>query len=275
MKRVLLAILLLPILLVTAACRPTTPAILQFSDGAKALPPIDVSDAKWAAENVTVYEPYELHNVEFRGVPAPALLDSVYGAAWRKGQIFSMTALDGYVSTVPVSRFLGHKAWFAFARTDRPAFTLDKQVPKVETVSLGPVYLVWDSVHDATVRAEGDHGWPYQLATVKLTTFADAFPGLAPPEPGTPDAAAGFELFTAHCAACHSLDGHGGKVGPELNAPHSVTEYWQPQWLHQWIDNPQSVRKGTAMPGLPTQVPERQKAIDQIIAYLKAMTHGP
>ena len=273
MKRMLL---LLPLLVLTACPKPRHEAVVTFSQGTNAAVKVDLGqgDTRFPPESVRVYEPYELRDVEFWAVPAGAVLDAVYGDKWRTGQVLSMTALDGYVSTVPVSRFLSHKAWFAIARTDREEFTLDKKVPKVETVGLAPVCLVWDSIHDAAIRAEGDHGWPYQLAHVQLTTFAAAFPGLAPPEHSAPEASAGFDLFTAHCASCHSIDGHGGKVGPELNAPHNVTEYWQPQWLHQWIDNPQSIRKGTAMPGLPTHVPERQKAIDDIIAYLKAMAHG-
>ena len=31
----------------------------------------------------------------------------------------ALIARDGYTATVPVSRFLSHKAWFAFAREDR------------------------------------------------------------------------------------------------------------------------------------------------------------
>ncbi len=260
-----------------AACKSQPTALVAFADRANNTTKLDVAveSGKVHAEAVTVYEPYELRDVTFRGVPAQAVLDSAYGEKWRKSEVISLVALDGYTTTVPVSRLLAHKAWFAFARTDRTDFVLDKKVPKAETVAIAPVYLVWDSVHDAAIRAEGDYGWPYQLASVRLTTFAQAFPGLAPPEHGTSEAAEGFALFTRYCATCHSLDGHGGKVGPELNAPHNVTEYWQPQWLHQWIDNPQSIRKGTAMPGMPAQVPQRQKAIAAVIAYLKAMTHGP
>ena len=33
---------------------------------------------------------------------------------------------------------------------------------------------------------------------------------------GAGDAADGKELFTKHCAACHTLFGEGGKVGPDL-----------------------------------------------------------
>ena len=269
MKRLLI---LLPLLV---ACKPNLHAEVDFAAGAAAVTKLDLGAAETGltAEQVTVLEPYELREVTFVAVPAAAVLDRAYGDKWRKAEALSLVARDGYTSTLPTTRFLNHKAWFAFARVDRPDFVLDKKVPKVETVSIAPIYLVWDSIKDATIRAEGDYGWPYQLANVKLTTFAEAYPGLAPPEPGTPEIAAGIEVFTHYCATCHSLDGHGGKVGPELNAPHNVTEYWQPQWLHQWIDNPPSVRKGTAMPGLPANVPQRQAAIDNVIAYLKAMTH--
>lgn len=260
-------------LLVLAACKSPPAPMLLFLDGEKQLgrPSILALKPPLAAETVRVFEPYEQRDVTFTALPAGPLLDRVYGPKWRSGQLFSLVAADGYAAAVPVARFVAHRAWFAVARTDRGEFVLDKKVPKAETVAIDPVYLIWDSANDAVIRAEGDFGWPYQLATVKLTTFAEAFPGLAPPEPVSPTVAAGFDLFTRYCATCHSLSGRGGKVGPELNWPHSVTEYWRPEWLLRWIEAPQSLRAGTAMPGLPPQVPEREKAAAAIVAYLRAM----
>ncbi len=271
MKHALLVWLLL------TACSPRPSAVVAFAADGAAVTQLDLAAtaAPLQPQTVTVFEPYEQRDVAFHALPATAVLDAAYGARWRKAEALGLVALDGYTTTVPVSRLLSHSAYFAISREDRADFVLDKKVPKPETVAIAPVYLIWDSAKDPVIRAEGDYGWPYQLASVNLTTFAQAFPGLAPPALGTAEAAEGFELFTRYCATCHSIDGHGGKVGPELNAPHNVTEYWQPQWLHQWIDNPQSIRKGTAMPGLPAHVPERQKAIAAVIAYLKAMTHGP
>lgn len=260
-----------------AACqqKPDVTLTLVSSAGAPRTVALSALQAAVAPETVTIAEPYEQKDVTFLGVPAAAALDHVLGATWRQSQVLQLVAKDGYTATIPTERLLTHKAWLAYERADRPEFVLDKVVPKVETVAIAPFYLVWDSKHDQQIRAEGDYGWPYQLATIRTMSFAEAFPGLAPPEPATPTVARGFTLFTQHCATCHSLSGHGGKVGPELNAPHSVTEYWKPEWLHQWIDHPQSVRQNTAMPGLPAHVPDRAAAVDAIIAYLTAMAPHP
>lgn len=259
--------------LTALACKETPETAIGFfaADQRVVEAPMSTWQKQVHAETVTVHEPYEIAEVTFRALPANAVLDAAYGPAWRQAQMLSLQALDGYVTTVPTSRFLEHKSWFAFARTDRDAFTLDKKVPKVETVQLGPAYLIWDSKNDPAMRVDGDYGWPYQLALIKTQTFAEAFPGLEPPEPVSPTALAGFHLFSRYCATCHALNGHGGKVGPELNQPHSVTEYWQPTWLRRWIDNPQQIRANTAMPGLPASVPNREQALDDILGYLRVM----
>ena len=69
-----------------------------------------------------------------------------------------MTCSDGYKPSVPVRRFLEHRALLAYARTDQPSdFTLLKgDVQPAKRVALGPWYLVWENQRDATVRAEGD-----------------------------------------------------------------------------------------------------------------------
>jgi putative heme-binding domain-containing protein len=46
-----------------------------------------------------------------------------------------------------------------------------------------------------------------KLAAKRLQSFAMA----------KPDAALGAKLFEKHCAACHQVAGHGGKVGPQLD----------------------------------------------------------
>ena len=247
----------------SVAVGPAAPQTIAWAQLSAGQPPV----------TVTVYEPYEQRDVTFSGIPAADALDRALGPAWRKSEVLQLIAQDGYTAAIPTQRLLTHKAWLAAARTDRPDFVLDKKVPKVETVAIAPFYLVWDSKNDPEIRAEGDYGWPYQLATVRTTTYHDAFPGLDPPEPVSPTVARGFALFAQHCATCHSLNGHGGKVGPELNAPHSVTEYWKPEWLRRWIDKPAEIRHNTAMPGLPAHVANRAQAVDDVIAYLTAMAN--
>jgi len=71
--------------------------------------------------------------------------------------------------------------------------------------------------------------------------------------------------------ACHTINGQGGGKAPELNYPVSVTEYFKPEYLKQWIDSPASLRYNTTMPALAAEIPEREKVIAEIIAYLTAM----
>jgi len=56
------------------------------------------------------------------------------------------------------------------------------------------------------------------------------------------------QVFNQLCIACHSLGGQGGQVGPALD---TVGERMTRQEFITWLENPQKVRPGTAMPDLP------------------------
>jgi mono/diheme cytochrome c family protein len=148
---------------------------------------------------------------------------------------------------------------------------LKKDVSPARRAELGPFYLVWQNLSDRVIRAEGDYGWPYQLASVELVDFAARFPKLAPPAGASAAARRGFELYRVHCLKCHSINDEGGKTGPELNYPKSVTEYWRPGPLREWILDPSAFRFRSAMPGLPRELPERGRKVGDIVAYLSAM----
>ena len=66
------AIVLLTLL---AACKPEVHAEVHFARGATAVATVDVADpaGKVGAEDVTVYEPYELRDISFRGIRDCAL----------------------------------------------------------------------------------------------------------------------------------------------------------------------------------------------------------
>lgn len=80
-------------------------------------------------------------------------------------------------------------------------------------------------------------------------------------------ASRGATLFKQRCATCHMVNGIGGAVGPELNVPRSVTEYWEEPALRQMMKDPGLVRKNSKMPAF--QLPE--STIDDILAYLNWM----
>jgi len=56
------------------------------------------------------------------------------------------------------------------------------------------------------------------------------------------------QVFNQMCLACHSLGGQGGKVGPALD---TVGDRMSKEQFQTWLDNPQLVKPGTAMPDLP------------------------
>lgn len=60
------------------------------------------------------------------------------------------------------------------------------------------------------------------------------------------------------CTACHALGGQGGNVGPALDG---VGDKYDPAYLHRWLDDPQSVKPGTAMPKLPLTDAEREELV--------------
>lgn len=88
---------------------------------------------------------------------------------------------------------------------------------------------------------------------------------------GLPDdspAVRGNKLFESTCSSCHKINGIGGGVGPELNRPYSVTEYWKDEYLKKLLTDPNSVREGSKMPAFHLA----DDKIDDILAYLKWMS---
>lgn len=223
-------------------------------------------------EPARVHEPYEEQPVAFVGLPFEAVLDAVYGAAWRGEEEILFTCTDGYQPTLPVARVLGHRAWLAFERPDRPDFSIDKfESGARRRVAVGPFYLVWDNLDDEVVRMDGDYGWPYQLVGIDLIRATDRFPKMVPPPPVSERVARGFTAYRMYCSRCHAMNGQGGRIGQDLNFPLNPTEYRDTAWIEAWIDDPTRVNPNTRMPGLSPALPARKQVIADIVAYLGAM----
>jgi cytochrome c2 len=224
------------------------------------------------AETVRVFEPYEEREVAFRALPLPAVLDAIYGEQWRRDDELLFTCRDGYQPTVPVSRVLAHRAWLAFERPGAPAFTIHKfESGRHQDVPVAPFYLIWENVADTQVRAEGDWGWPYQLVGVELIRSRERFPYMAPPASAPAEVQRGFSAFRIHCSRCHTVNGEGGHVGPELNTAASPAGRRDPTWLRTWIADPNRIAPGTRMEPLNPALPDRDAVIASIIAYLQAI----
>jgi len=227
------------------------------------------------SRSVRVFEPYEQREVTFEALGFGALLDAIYPGLWRDQEELLFTCSDGYQPTLPVQRVLEHRAWLAFDRSDEPGFTIHKhESGETKRIGLAPFYLIWENLDDAQLLSEGDYGWPYQLVAIDVIRTRDHFAEMAPPESAPRNVLDGFAAFRVHCSRCHTINGQGGSIGPELNGPVPSVESRSRGWLERRIDDPSLVMEKARMPRLNPQLPERERVIDDLLAYLEAMAQA-
>jgi nitric oxide reductase subunit C len=92
-------------------------------------------------------------------------------------------------------------------------------------------------------------------------------PGWPPaPQAAAAEAPRGYELFLAqHCDACHTIQGRGGQVGPDLSREGSRQDR---QWILDQINNPHNHRPDSVMFSF-AQLPDADK--DLLAEYLASL----
>ena len=224
-------------------------------------------------QNIVVFEHQTGRDQYYNGAPFNALMDEAFGPSWRQAEEVLFTCVDGYQPSIPVAEFLKYDATFAYEKAEGGPFSLQSKIHN-KVVELGPWYVVWDNKARVATGTDSPAWWPYQVVQVELVTFEKQFGALAPGRLASPEAKRGFLAWRKYCAACHSVNGIGSRLGPELNWPESVTAWFKPGWLVRWIDDPASMRWGTTMPGLKqvlskTDDRERKKIAEDIVAWLR------
>jgi mono/diheme cytochrome c family protein len=233
----------------------------SFQDLAKIVKPREIK----------IWEPHEQKEVVFKAFAAEEVFTAVYGVDWKKAEEALFTCSDGYQPSLPVDEFTKHKGFLAFARVGSKEFSV-MNPEKKEMIPVGPAYLIWENIDDASIRNQGTiPGWPYQVTTIDLIRFYDRFPHMAPPPTAGAAATRGFAQFRTRCMACHTVNGEGGGKGVELNYPSNPTEYWKADWLRRWIANPQSIRYNSDMHAFDQHLPTWKADLDDVVAYLETM----
>lgn len=204
--------------------------------------------------------------MSYRAIPLDALLEGVSAQ-----DHLQAVATDGFaaeIAAAPVMQPKGAKAWLAIEDPAHPWSPLNNG-----THSAGPFYLVWTNPQADNI---GREEWPYAMSTLRVLAPVSArFPALLPdPKLATGDPVNnGFALFQKNCLACHRLNKAGdSQLGPDLNLPHSPTEYFSAGYLRQYIRDPQSLREWPQgkMPAIPREVLSDTE-LDHVIAYLEHM----
>lgn len=257
-----------------AAPLPAADALTFLVDGqpSAVLPKVELLQ-RFKMETVRVWDPFEQAEVAFDATPLPAVLDAGLGPSWRSRQDLLFVAKDGYTAPLPVARLLAKRAWLAVAKAGKRPLQIK---PKAGgSIDAAPYYVIWDSLADQELRAEGDHGWPFQTVRIEVADLAQRWPKLQVSERAGPAAQRGAAVFLGWCLPCHAIAGQGGSVGPELAEPVGVVHAWNHRWLAAWIDDPTKVRRGAKMPPPPLPAGDRQQHIADVIAYLQAVSPTP
>ena len=220
--------------------------------------------------SVTVDNPTDSKVHTYQGISLPVLLKQVFGKSWKEFELVKFITRDGYQPVIPTESIVaasgvistGEKGYAGFRKLQRK---------NGETVDPGPFYLVWENINAKGSREDPWLSWPWQITGLELTSLTREFPHSAPPDHSGNIAKEGYLAFRQHCIKCHTINGDGGNVGPELNYPVSVTEYWKEEWLARFIADPKSIHPDSKMIPFYRDVKNRQTVISAIIAYLKAM----
>jgi cytochrome c2 len=172
---------------------------------------------------------------------------------------------DGYKPMMPLQKFLSVKSFLAVSDVDAPkGESWSKIIKDGREMKADPFYLVYQDLSPK----DTDFKWPYNLIKIHIVPAIGNISLLYPKD----DTAAkiGFELFDRNCISCHAINKIGGSMGPELNYPKSVTEYWDHKQLKKFIQNPASFRNGVRMPKIANLT---EKEIESIVYYLNYMAN--
>ena len=221
-------------------------------------PPVKITvDQDPVYKTKKVYEGYPLKEI-LKTIP------SLQGFSPNE-TIIVFTAADGYDVSIPYKDAMSEQGFIAFRDLAAPnnkewvEFKFGRKM-----ITPAPYYLVWPKQG----LNKWKYPWPFQLVNISFQPASIYF-GSAAPANKSADVKKGFILFSQYCIRCHSINLTGGQVGPELNVPRNVTEYFKENELAGFILNAPSYRAGTKMPVFDDLI--NQNEMEDLLDYLKQM----
>jgi mono/diheme cytochrome c family protein len=234
---------------------------LVFARDGKPVATLDVAamTAIVKAADVDPDDPVYKTRKHYRAVPLRPLLERAYGnLGTLKGKQFVIRATDGYA--IPVTGDILTESGAYLAYRDRESDSWEPIGPR--KVSPAPLYLIWGGTAQ---RDTAVYPWPWGVIQIdQVSSLTSLYPKTVPPE----SAAKGHAIFLGHCVKCHAINRQGGSVGPDLNVPKNVTEYWSIDQIKAYVKNPMTFRYG-AMPANPDLTDDDISALTDYLAAMK------
>lgn len=191
------------------------------------------------------------------------VLELGFGEKWKSSEFTDVAfeALDGYTAISTTSTLQKPEGYIVFKDLDYE----DWEPISNKGANPGPFYVVWTQENQTTAN---EYPWPWQLTSMNLIKFEDQYSAVIPVGVSEDSSVyGGYEIFKDRCVRCHSMNGEGGSLAPDLNAPQSITTYRNEYMIKEFIRNPSKYRH-TQMPDHPDL---SEQSLDDIIAYFNYM----
>ncbi len=203
---------------------------------------------------------------QYKAYPLAKIVNSLARQSTKSliDSILVFTATDGYKVTMSYQDALLEKGYIAFKDLSAKNESWVKFKFGNESITPAPYYLVWTNPELDKWRYPS----PFQLTSISLQSATSYFSSAAPVSNNT-KVKQGFSLFSRYCIRCHSVNHTGGKLGPELNLPKNITDYYSEQKLTDFILDASSFRPKTKMPVFKNILNNEDALAIQY--YLKAM----
>lgn len=176
--------------------------------------------------------------------------------------VVTFIATDGYRSRHQVKDLPKRLGILAYKEQNSASRSFSDSKHGKVPFNPGPYALVWEGSYSDT-----DH-LPTPWSIVEVLLERDSLPQELIPNNKSANVLRGLTVWREQCSRCHSLNKVGGAVGPELNVPVNITEFWPRERILQMIENPASLRWGSAMPSF-AWLPSSDR--EAVLKYLEAM----
>ena len=237
---------------------------LQFQIGEETVQALDLAQlrAKLAVHDIELFDPHYEKQKRFQAFAIADVMDAGFGERWRDHDFTEVVfiASDGYRAVGAPEKLIEPGGYLAFADLD---VQTGWEAISRKQADPGPFYMVWLGEAQSTANA---YPWPWQLAGISVVDFRAQYPnvylqGTAPDSP----AMRGYTMFRDRCVRCHAMNRQGGMVGPDLNAPMSITEYRSPMMIREFIRHPSRYRYSH----MPDHGDLSEQNLDDLIEYFR------